>query len=444
MALEFNPPDWLIKEYMDRPSPVQQAAEGAQKTLGTYMQMKAMENTQQNEKMGNYVKAFEAGGPDFAAEYAKRVGLENPPALPARTATMVPPGGVAGQMAQPGGAPPPTTPFPQGQPQMAMPPAPQPTYSQGQQIGSMLQNPQAPPTMGPTAESPVLAHWNQTMGNGGGGPPAISSGTASAPSVQPPSIGLPDEALLNKGKWGKGQYDEGMKRAEANVKFAPKTPITKEDLIKKGTFDPAKDYVVEPPAGNEARDQRRQDQMAKAVTEYGKQIETNPIIKNLQLQNIGLHNVEEMGHLIAQGNTVASAAMGMKMARAMGEVGVITEQDVKRYVQSRKLTQAAADKLSGWLNGVPSNATLGEINEITQALKDSYDSKIQPIYNRYIDRFARAYKLTPEDAAYQLAFPYDKGTGAGAPTGGGLPQVGGTFEGGRVLKVTRVQKAPKP
>lgn len=507
MALQFNPPEWLIKDYMAQKSPAEEASSGIQTGLATYAQMKLKQSEKQNEALGTYINAVRAGGPKFGAKVAAMLGLKNTP-IPGGPS--VPPAVSTGTV-----------------------PSQAPGMTPVENANQMSMPAEHPMAGAPGQASPIIAHWNQTMGQGQAGAnyetalnpqeeqqfqawksqnaprdsgydydlrgafkagfkpgpnghwddrfknpnhPTFSTfsqyakdvperaGTWEGDKYIPPAGGRPAASgpelpgednpldLLDQGDFGANRL-KGLESVQKlkdsqdahQEKFGVKTPITKEDLLKKGSYDPAKDFVVEPPANNQdAKDLKRQDQLAKAVTEYGKQIETNPIIKNLQNQSIGLHNVEEMSQLTQQGNTVASAAMGMKMARAMGEVGVITEQDVKRYVQSRKLTQAAADKLSGWVNGVPSKATLEEIGQITEALRDSYDSKIQPIYNRYIERFARAYKISNEDAAYQLAFPYEKGTGASTSQGGSMPQVGSVFQGFKVLKVTETTKANKP
>lgn len=425
MALQFQPPpEWLIKEYMDQKSPGQQILDSSNDTAKTYLALKQQQQAKQNDALGTYVKAFEAGGPQFASDVAKRVGLKNPPALPAVTRPMTEGGAVAGQTVQP------------GQPGGVQPPAVSSGTAPSTPVEQMAG--QSMPMEHPG--SPIISHWNQTQGQGGAqvpGQPPAPPGTS--------GIGMPDQALLGQGKWGKGQYDEQMKTAEANVKYGKKTPITKESLLAKGEFDPVKDFVVEPPANNQdEKDRKREDQMSKAVTDYAQKIESHPIIKKLQDQALGLHSVEDMLDLVGKGNTVASSAMGMKMARAMGEVGVITEQDVHRYVESKKLTQKAADKVLGWSRGTPSNATQAEIKEIANYLNDRYQSDAQPIYNRYIERFARAYKMSPDDAAYQLNFPYKAHPEQSSSMGGSTPEVGGTFMGHKVLKVTETTKANKP
>lgn len=132
----------------------------------------------------------------------------------------------------------------------------------------------------------------------------------------------------------------------------------------------------------------------------------DPRIKPLYAQDIGLRQVGEIQKMVAGGNTVAAGALGVKMAKAMGEVGVLTDQDVARYVVSGRLDRMAADKLSKWIRGVPSDATQAEINQISTVLRDSFSEKIQPVYNEYLESFAEVEGLTPEDVAKKMAIPY--------------------------------------
>lgn len=129
-------------------------------------------------------------------------------------------------------------------------------------------------------------------------------------------------------------------------------------------------------------------------------------IKPLHSQNIGLKQISEVADIASNGNTVAAAALGVKMARGMGEVGVLTESDISRYVTSGRLDRKAADKLSSWLRGRPTDATIGEIRQIASVLSDSFQSKMQPVYNEYIESFAEVEGLSPDDVSRKMAIPY--------------------------------------
>lgn len=154
------------------------------------------------------------------------------------------------------------------------------------------------------------------------------------------------------------------------------------------------------------RNVRDDDRLGAAALNYWKTLETNPVIKTLKQQDIGLGQVDQLVPLVKSGNTVASNALGAKMARGMGEVGVLTDTDIVRYVQSGQITRSAADKLSRMTKGVPTDATIQEMQQITFALRDAYEAKIQPLYNDAVVRFAKNYKLSPEQAAERLVIPY--------------------------------------
>jgi len=161
------------------------------------------------------------------------------------------------------------------------------------------------------------------------------------------------------------------------------------------------------------RETRKDERLGAAALNYWKTLETNPVIKTLKQQDVGLGQVDALISLVNSGNTVASNALGTKMARGMGEVGVLTDADVYRYVQSGQLARGAADKLSRMIKGIPTEATLDEMKDITRVLRQSYEQKIQPIYNDAIDRFAANYDLSPEEASKRLVIPYTRSKKSG-------------------------------
>lgn len=132
----------------------------------------------------------------------------------------------------------------------------------------------------------------------------------------------------------------------------------------------------------------------------------DPRVKPLFAQDIGLKQVGQIQSLVQGGNTVAASALGTKMARAMGEVGVLTDQDVARYVVSGRLDRMAADKLSKWMRGVPSDATQAEISQIASTLSDNFSEKVQPVYNEYIDSFSQVEGMTPDEVSKKMGIPY--------------------------------------
>lgn len=154
------------------------------------------------------------------------------------------------------------------------------------------------------------------------------------------------------------------------------------------------------------RDRAQADRIDKNILQYSEALEKNPVVKGMRTQEVSLGQMDNLINLAANGNTVASSAMGTKMARAMGEVGVLTESDIKRYVQSGQLARGAGDKLSLMAQGRPTETTMEEISQIASVLKDSYATKVQPVYDTYVNRLSRNLDITPEDAAFRLDVPY--------------------------------------
>jgi hypothetical protein len=178
----------------------------------------------------------------------------------------------------------------------------------------------------------------------------------------------------------------------------------------------------------EERDRAQADRMDKNILTYSEALEKNPTVKGMRTQDVSLGQMDNVINLAKQGNTVAASAMGTKMARAMGEVGVLTDSDVKRYVQSGQLARGTGDKLSRMMQGRPTDATLEEISQIAAVLKNSYASKVQPVYDTYVNRLSRNLNITPEEAAFRLDVPYTgkkalkalPSSGSGVDLGGGF------------------------
>lgn len=165
------------------------------------------------------------------------------------------------------------------------------------------------------------------------------------------------------------------------------------------------------------RTQRETERESGRYRQYLLDIEQrDPIIKEANKQNLSLATVGSLSGLVADGNTVAFNALGTKVAKAMGEVGVLTEQDVQRYVRSGRLDRKAADTLSSWIKGRPTDATLAEISQISGAIGDTYQQKLQPRYDRYIEAYSNLEGVDPLVFSKKLGLPYSGSAKQAAPS----------------------------
>lgn len=291
-----------------------------------------------------------------------------------------------------------------------------------QQLLSAMQQPQQVPIQGPQQMGP-LTPAQQTMAPGS--------------MVQNPQADIMGPLQqLYPDAFGKQLIDKLMSSNQQDGMFSPETMQAAEEgdypriaQLSGGGISPkllpfisqakAREGQAETRSGvqrrfNESdadRDLTRQMRVDKGIADIGLRIDNHPVIKKLRDQEVSLGQVDELLGLVKSGNTTASAAMGIKMAKAMGEVGVMTEGDIRRYVESGKLTQAAGDRLSKWIKGTPSDATQTELAEMVNFMKGSMDRKIQPFLDRQVNIVSKNYGLSKEEAAERLDVPYTGITG---------------------------------
>lgn len=156
-------------------------------------------------------------------------------------------------------------------------------------------------------------------------------------------------------------------------------------------------------ANLDARDKDRYRQLALDIRQR------DPVVKKLLEQDIAFDQADQMLSEARRGNTVSASALGIKMAKAMGEVGVMTDLDVVRYIQSKKLSQATLDKLNLMIAGKPTEATLAEIEQISDVLRFAYEKKIQSRYDDLIRTFAGTERISPESFADRVQLRYTGG-----------------------------------
>lgn len=187
-------------------------------------------------------------------------------------------------------------------------------------------------------------------------------------------------------------------------------------------LDAAKTRVLqESISGRQERgSQDRQDsQFKNRLNNQKNRMINDPRIKPFYDKSISIKNIEHVSNLAKNGNTVAASALGAELAKAIEGGGRLTDQDVVRYVSSGRLDRKAADILLRWTTGRPTNATLNEISQIAEVLKERYAEKLQPTYNEYIESFAEVEGLTPDEVSKKMAIPYKPASLQPLPMPGG-------------------------
>jgi hypothetical protein len=139
------------------------------------------------------------------------------------------------------------------------------------------------------------------------------------------------------------------------------------------------------------------------VKSYQDSFNKDKDIQTYTAQGLSLSAVDGIIEEAQKGNQVSASALGVKVAKAMGEVGMLSESDVTRYVQARSLSRGAADKLSSWIKGVPTEATLQDIQQISNVIRDKYSVKVQPIINKYAEQMSAGMNISMDEAYRYLA-----------------------------------------
>lgn len=165
MALKFNPPEWLIQDYMNRKSDGQQLLDSAQHAAGLYLHVK-----QQQQALASLDAQRKADEFKTVADYVPEAQI---PALAKQYGINIP-GAPAAQPASPG----------------------------------------IQPTAGATPDgssSPIIDHWNQTMGSqsSGGQAPGVADGQPPVPTGRPTS------------KAGLAKYRQGLEIGALEEKSSP-------------------------------------------------------------------------------------------------------------------------------------------------------------------------------------------------------------------------------
>ena len=144
----------------------------------------------------------------------------------------------------------------------------------------------------------------------------------------------------------------------------------------------------------------------------------DPTIKEIKKKTLSFAAITKLIPLVNSGNTVAFNGLGTQTARAMGEVGVLTEEDVVRYVRSNMISQKAGDTLLTWIRGKPTKATMEEIADISKAMQSAWMEKAEPVYDMYVDRYSAIENMSPEEFRKKVGMPAKATTLATPETAG--------------------------
>jgi len=150
----------------------------------------------------------------------------------------------------------------------------------------------------------------------------------------------------------------------------------------------------------EARRQERQNLAETEATRRARQQEINtargfmkddPRFKKAMEQSMEFDSVEALMKQAEAGNQQAVGALGTKLARAMGEVGVLTDTDVVRYVAGQSWGRKLKDWFAKGATGELSPETLKGITSNLKELRSKLGKDVSTVYDSSASRMKAAY-----------------------------------------------------
>jgi hypothetical protein len=97
-------------------------------------------------------------------------------------------------------------------------------------------------------------------------------------------------------------------------------------------------------------------------------------------------------------NQAALAALGTKLARAMGEVGVLTDADVVRYLGTKSWGRKINEWYSGGMEGTLPEESIRELKKNTKYFRKHVNNEVNEIYDNAEDRLVSAMGLSKKRA----------------------------------------------
>ena len=162
-----------------------------------------------------------------------------------------------------------------------------------------------------------------------------------------------------------------------------------------------------------AQDERRDRQSEKSeekfkervIAQFNK-IRTDKRMTELSKQLDAMRGVEQLVDA-SKDNTIATQAIGIRLPRALGEVGNLTEAEQTRYVSSPQVYQNLKDKIGRYFQGRSSEATREEILELSNILSSLAETKKKELTSEYVDNLANTYKREPAAIALMLGLDFE-------------------------------------
>lgn len=104
---------------------------------------------------------------------------------------------------------------------------------------------------------------------------------------------------------------------------------------------------------------------------------------------------ETLNEALAGKNQMSYAAAKALIPRILGEVGVMTDQDIQRYSESPAMSRRIKDKLKLLTSGSPTKDTINDLKEIMTFMEKGQKRLVEARINQQINIISKKYRVDP-------------------------------------------------
>lgn len=137
------------------------------------------------------------------------------------------------------------------------------------------------------------------------------------------------------------------------------------------------------------------------IKRYQDSYRTSQIVKDTNKTETDYNVLTGLISEARAGNELSFTSAKTKMAKLMGEVGMLSEADVTRYATPGSLARKAIDKLKVWKEGTPLPLTLKELEDIANTLRSRQLDKLNQFKNEYTKSMSANLGIS-EDESFRL------------------------------------------
>jgi hypothetical protein len=148
-----------------------------------------------------------------------------------------------------------------------------------------------------------------------------------------------------------------------------------------------------------------QEDQEKDIAKFQKDMTLYPTFKESRNALLATKEVRNVLEGAKRGDKTALKTLGVKLAKAFGEKGALSESDVTRYIQSAGIAGKTESAIAEWVGGKLSDSAARSIEVILDDMEKVNKRNVDSIYDDFAEKFSKAEGLDINTARYLLNDP---------------------------------------